>query len=436
MIRITSSAAALILSLGLATGTLAEPPTTAELSELNRTFVEWTQSAAPEDRRDRAKMQEQVEAIYGDLNFAELDVAGIRTIRGYARMSPELNQKISDRLDVLGAQEDAEGAAAAALLLGDSMHGQPEEVRDAFLKVLNHPGFDEAMASGSARDVFGALRGLRPEAGALLKEELLGLADVFSADDAPADVMMMGSTYISGLERAGIDAADREAARVQVASAMKRAMSEAENEATVKSLKKQLAFVDGAFARGELIDHEAPEINFTWGTPGLQVSKLSDLKGKVVVLDYWATWCGPCVASFPKIRELQKKYDGYDVVVIGVTSLQGRHYPKMGAEAITTTDDPEREYELMGEYVTDQDINWQIAFSEQDVFNGEYGVQGIPHMTIIDAEGKVRYNGLHPGATSLEEKSTKINGLLKEAGLAHPQEGDTAVDDDGGGSSR
>ena len=47
------------------------------------------------------------------------------------------------------------------------------------------------------------------------------------------------------------------------------------------------------------------------------------MKGNVVVVDFWATWCGPCVGSFPQVKELVEYYKGYNVTVLGLTSPQG-----------------------------------------------------------------------------------------------------------------
>src|SRR5690606_23358102 len=112
-------------------------------------------------------------------------------------------------------------------------------------------------------------------------------------------------------------------------------------------------------------------------------------------LDFWATWCGPCVASFPQVRELAAHYEGYPVEIVGVTSLQGKTFFEAGPEDTPTA---EAEHEAMHRYMKERDITWTVAFSEQEVFNPEYGVRGIPHVVIIDPAGKIVHRDLHPAS--------------------------------------
>jgi thiol-disulfide isomerase/thioredoxin len=161
----------------------------------------------------------------------------------------------------------------------------------------------------------------------------------------------------------------------------------------------------------EIIGKPAPEINFTWSTRK-DLKKLSDLKGKVVVLDFWATWCGPCLATFPQIRELTAHYKDLDVVVVGVTSLQGA-VMNLEPGRIDTRDNPQKEFDLMTQFIKAKQMTWTVAFSEERVFNPSYGVAGIPHMAIIAPDGTVRHNGIHP-AMPHAEKVKLIDPILKE----------------------
>ncbi len=174
-----------------------------------------------------------------------------------------------------------------------------------------------------------------------------------------------------------------------------------------------------AETKNALVGKAAPELNFKWSSQPGFAAKLSELKGKVVVLDFWATWCGPCIASFPNIRELATHYKGADVVVIGVTSLQG-YVAGLQPARIDTKGDPQKEYALMPDFMKAKDMTWTVAFSEEEVFNPAYGVTGIPHMSIIAPDGTVRHSGLHPAAVSHAEKVTMINKLLKEFGKFAP----------------
>lgn len=165
-----------------------------------------------------------------------------------------------------------------------------------------------------------------------------------------------------------------------------------------------------------LIGKTAPELNFIWSSNG-RLKKLSDLKGSVVVLDFWATWCGPCIASFPQIREQVAHYKGSPVVFLGVTSIQG--FVANNGPRVKTADDPQKEMALMVDFMKAKDMTWDVVFSQEEVFNPDYGIQGIPFVAIIAPDGTVRHTGLHPGdpGSAVEEK---IDALLKEFKLTAP----------------
>lgn len=183
-----------------------------------------------------------------------------------------------------------------------------------------------------------------------------------------------------------------------------------------ESVEEGIRYLESPYATGTLVGNAAPELDFLWLSDGDEKT-LADLKGKVVVLDFWATKCAPCISSFPYMRQVREHYAKCPVEIIGVTSIMGYHHDPKTGKFISTDGKPEYEMELMREFMRSMDMTWRVAFTKQWVMNLDYGVLGIPHLTIVDAKGNVRYNGV-----SLADVPAYVDGLLKEAGLPCPTE--------------
>jgi len=118
------------------------------------------------------------------------------------------------------------------------------------------------------------------------------------------------------------------------------------------------------------------ELEFTDASSGSTIS-MGTLKGKVVVVDFWATWCVPCVAELPAMKKLYEKFHGQGVEFLGVSLDQPKE--QGGLEALK-------------KFVKEKEIPWpqyyQGKYWESD-FSRSWGINSIPAMFLVDQDGKL-----------------------------------------------
>jgi len=125
----------------------------------------------------------------------------------------------------------------------------------------------------------------------------------------------------------------------------------------------------------------APDFALKSATNG-KTLKLSDYKGKVRIVDFWATWCPPCRGEIPHFVDLQKKYAKQGLQVIGICVDQ---------------DGPS----VVSKFMADNHINYPVAMAD-DAITGAYGgIRGIPTTFVVDRDGNIvkKYVGSTDEAT-------------------------------------
>lgn len=125
---------------------------------------------------------------------------------------------------------------------------------------------------------------------------------------------------------------------------------------------------------------KAPD--FTVYTPDDQPVTLSQFKGKVVILDFWATWCGPCKVSMPGLEKIYSQVKGQGVVVLSVNTWdQKPDFKTWVAKNSGTT------YQFT--FVRDPAEGDHATIRKESIAKRLYKVPGIPTMYVIDREGKI-----------------------------------------------
>ena len=136
----------------------------------------------------------------------------------------------------------------------------------------------------------------------------------------------------------------------------------------------------------------APDFTFV-SSEGEHIA-LEDLRGKVVLIDFWATWCPPCVESVPEIRNLYKRYSKEgNFVIIGISS-----------------DDDEQEWR---DFTAKNKMVWPQYRDKDHRIVSAFGIRAFPTYILIDHEGIVRYSSIGLSWTRSANLSEAINKQVK-----------------------
>lgn len=122
---------------------------------------------------------------------------------------------------------------------------------------------------------------------------------------------------------------------------------------------------------------------------------LSSLRGKVVIVDFWATWCPPCQASIPTFNKLYQRFKDDGLVVMGVS-----------------IDDGPGSIKTIREFARSHDVLYTLLWDNRNVAD-TYNVESIPNAFIIDKNGIIRDHHLGFSEDEFDEISGEVQGLLK-----------------------
>lgn len=166
--------------------------------------------------------------------------------------------------------------------------------------------------------------------------------------------------------------------------------TEAQFESYFAGLKQQAKEHRKKELAAKLINEPAEDFSLV-NLEGKKVS-LADYKGKTVVLDFWATWCGPCIASFPGMQKAVEKYRAND---------------KVAFLFIDTWENGEDREQKVKEFIAKNNYSFHVLFdtpqkADPDQFEvvSRYKVQGIPTKFVIDGNGNVRFKSVGFGGST------------------------------------
>ena len=161
----------------------------------------------------------------------------------------------------------------------------------------------------------------------------------------------------------------------------------------LQSCSNETLSVKAASLKPEKERHDAPD--FALKDADGKVVHLSDYKGKVVLLDFWATWCGPCKIEIPWFMDLQRKNKDRGFEVLGVSM-------------------DEEGWEVVKPFLADLGVNYRVVIGTDAAAQAYGGVDALPTTFLIDRAGKIA--AVHVGLASRKDFVDGVEQLLQAQG--------------------
>jgi thiol-disulfide isomerase/thioredoxin len=165
-----------------------------------------------------------------------------------------------------------------------------------------------------------------------------------------------------------------------------------------------------------LIGKKAPGFTFLHVYNADSTLTLEKLQGKVVMLDFWATWCLPCIVGFAEAHRIYDDYKTKGFEILGITSLQGEYHDRDAGISEGTKEKPlgkAREIELTGQFIKKHNIVWPCGISDRSVIDPSYKIGPIPTFVLVDRSGVVRF--IQAGVGQEQQKRRVIEKLIESS---------------------